>query len=56
MTIIPGLRTRLLAQGHRFLPRRVMARMTGKMLAPAEQHTTTDPQAGSPPPAPDTQG
>jgi hypothetical protein len=38
MTVIPGLRTRLLAQGHRFLPRRVMARMTGKMLAPAEQH------------------
>ena len=34
MTVIPGLRTRLLAQGHRFLPRTVMARMTGKMLAP----------------------
>src|SRR5215471_17998328 len=39
MTIIPGLRTRLLAQGHRFLPRTVMARMTGKMLAPAQKHT-----------------
>src|SRR5215469_1045666 len=47
MTVIPGLRTRLLAQGHRFLPRTVIARMTGKMLAPAEKHTTTDPQAGS---------
>jgi short-subunit dehydrogenase len=34
MTVVPGLRTRLLAQGHRFLPRTVMARMTGKMLAP----------------------
>jgi short-subunit dehydrogenase len=47
MTIIPGLRTRLLAQGHRFLPRRVMVRMTGKMLAPAEHHATTDSQARS---------
>ena len=35
MTVIPGLRTRLLAQGHRFLPRTVMARMTGRMLSPA---------------------
>jgi short-subunit dehydrogenase len=35
MTVIPGLRTSLLAQGHRFLPRTVMARMTGKMLAPS---------------------
>jgi short-subunit dehydrogenase len=34
MTVIPGLRTRLLAQGHRFVPRTVMARMTGRMLAP----------------------
>jgi short-subunit dehydrogenase len=34
MTVIPGLRTRFLAQGHRFLPRTVMARMAGKMLAP----------------------
>src|SRR5215831_6932681 len=39
MTVVPGLRTRLLAQGHRFLPRTVMARMTGKMLAPAQKHT-----------------
>src|SRR5215831_1149533 len=43
MTIVPGLRTRLLAQGHRFLPRRVMTRMTGRMLAPADEHTTADP-------------
>ena len=34
MTVIPGLRTRFLAQGHRFLPRTVMARMTGRMLSP----------------------
>ena len=54
MTIIPGLRTRLGAQGHRFLPRTVMARITGKMLAPAEQHATTDPEQSATPPAPDT--
>ena len=53
MTIIPGLRTRVLAQGYRFLPRTVMARMTGKMLAPAEQHATTDPKHAPTPPAPD---
>jgi len=41
MTVIPGLRTRLLAQGHRFLPRTVMARMTGKMLAAGQEDTTT---------------
>lgn len=35
MTVIPGLRTRILAQGHRFFPRTVMARMTGRMLAPS---------------------
>jgi short-subunit dehydrogenase len=35
MTVIPGLRTRLMAQGHRFFPRTAMARMTGKMLAPS---------------------
>ena len=34
MTVIPGLRTRVLAQGHRFLPRTVMVRMAAKMLAP----------------------
>ena len=49
----PGLRTRLLAQGHRFLPRTVMARMTGKMLAPAGQHTTTDTERAATPPIPD---
>jgi len=40
MTVIPGLRTRCLAQGHRFFPRAVMARMSGRMLAssPAAQH------------------
>ncbi|HEY2307654.1 MAG TPA: SDR family oxidoreductase [Streptosporangiaceae bacterium] len=40
MTVIPGLRTRFLAQGHRFFPRTIMARMTGRMLAPspAEHH------------------
>jgi short-subunit dehydrogenase len=35
MTVIPGLRTRFLAQGYRFLPRTVMVRMTGRMLAPS---------------------
>ena len=34
MTVIPGLRNRLLAQGHRFLPRPVMARITRRMLLP----------------------
>ena len=51
MTIIPGLRTRVLAQGHRFLPRTVMARMTGRMLAPAGQHITTDAATPSAPDA-----
>jgi short-subunit dehydrogenase len=35
MTVIPGLRTSFLAQGHRFLPRTIMARMAGRMLAPS---------------------
>jgi uncharacterized protein len=35
MTVIPDLRTRLMAQGHRFLPRTVMARMPAPMLAPS---------------------
>jgi len=35
MDVIPGLRTRILAQGHRFLPRTLMARMAAKMLAPS---------------------
>jgi short-subunit dehydrogenase len=38
MTVIPGLRTRFLAQGHRFFPRTVMARMAGRMLAPSPAH------------------
>ena len=37
MTIIPGLRTRFLAEGHRFFPRATMVRMAGRMLAPAKQ-------------------
>ena len=45
MTIIPGLRTRLMAQGHRFFPRTVMARMTGKMLAPSQATHDDRPQA-----------
>src|SRR5215831_1387134 len=53
MTVIPDLRTRLLAQGHRFVPRTVMARMTGKMLAPAQEHATADPEHAATPPAPD---
>ena len=56
MTIVPGLRTRLRAQGHRFLPRTVMARMTGRMLAPAGKHTTTDPKPAATPPTPDARG
>jgi short-subunit dehydrogenase len=47
MTVIPGLRTRFLAQGHRFLPRTVMARMTGKMLAPSAAGPHDGQQAGS---------
>jgi len=35
MTIVPGLCTRLLTQGHRFLPRTVLARVAARMLAPA---------------------
>jgi uncharacterized protein len=35
MTVIPGRRTRFLAQGHRFLPRTVMVRLSAKMLAPS---------------------
>jgi short-subunit dehydrogenase len=47
MTVIPGMRTRLLAQGHRFMPRTVMARMTGKMLAPSPAAGHGGKQAGS---------
>jgi short-subunit dehydrogenase len=34
MTVIPGARNRLLAQGYRFTPRRQMVRLSGRMLAP----------------------
>jgi short-subunit dehydrogenase len=47
MTVIPGLRTRLLAQGHRFFPRTVMARMAGKMLAPSAAARHDRQQAGN---------
>jgi short-subunit dehydrogenase len=47
MTVIPGLRTRLLAQGHRFLPRTVMAGMAGKMLAPSPAARHHGQQAGN---------
>src|SRR5262245_8272153 len=53
MTVIPGLRTRLLAQGHRFLPRTVMARMTGKMLAPGPGGHRDRSEHAATPPAPD---
>jgi uncharacterized protein len=50
MTVIPGARTRLLAQGHRFLPRTVMARLAGKALAPSPQRpgATTRSREGPP--------
>jgi short-subunit dehydrogenase len=47
MTVIPGLRTRLLAQGYRFFPRTVMARMTGRMLAPSPAARHDGQQAGN---------
>jgi len=47
MTVIPGLRTRFMAQGHRFFPRTVMARMTGKMLAPSPATHHDRPQSPS---------
>jgi short-subunit dehydrogenase len=37
MTVVPGLRTRFLAEGHRFFPRTTMVRVAGRMLAPARQ-------------------
>ncbi len=39
MTVIPKLHTRFLAQSHRFVPRTVMARMAGRMLAPVGSPT-----------------
>ena len=53
MTVIPGLRTRFLSQGYRFLPRTVMARMTGKMLAPSPGAHHDRPKYAATPPAPD---
>jgi short-subunit dehydrogenase len=53
MTVIPGLRTRFLAQGYRFFPRTLMARMTGKMLAPSPAANHDGQQAGNHAPAPD---
>jgi uncharacterized protein len=46
MTVIPGLRTRFMAQGHRFVPRAVMVRMTGKMLTPSPGAHHDRQQAG----------
>jgi short-subunit dehydrogenase len=34
MTVIPGLRTLFMAQGHRFVSRTMLVRMAGRMLAP----------------------
>jgi len=47
MTVVPGLRTRFLAQGYRFFPRTVMARMTGRMLAPSSAGGHDGQQAGN---------
>ena len=35
MTVVPGLRNRVLAETYRFFPRTVMARVSGRMLSPA---------------------
>jgi short-subunit dehydrogenase len=53
MTVVPGLRTSFLAQGYRFFPRTLMARMTGKMLAPSPAADHDRQQAGNNAPAPD---
>ena len=53
MTVVPGLRTRFLAQGHRFFPRKVMVRMTGKMLAASPGAEHDRPVHAATPPAPD---
>ena len=47
MTVIPGLRTRFLAQGHRFFPRTVMARMAAWLLAPSPAARHHGQQAGN---------
>jgi short-subunit dehydrogenase len=51
MTVIPGLRTSFLAQSYRFFPRTVVARMTGKMLAPSPAAHHDGQQAGNQAPA-----
>src|SRR5215472_14198032 len=50
MTVIPGLRTRFLAQGYRYFPRTVMARMAGRLLAPGPtaRHGAISPQPAGP--------
>lgn len=35
MTVVPGLRTHFLAEGYRFMPRTIMAKLAGRLLAPA---------------------
>ena len=53
MTVVPGLRTSFLAQSYRFFPRTLVARMTGKMLAPSPAAHHDGQQAGDQAPAPD---
>src|SRR5215475_2044655 len=53
MTVIPGLRTRFRAQGYRFFPRTVMARMAGRLLAPGPAARHDGQQAGNHGDAPD---
>ena len=53
MTVVPGLRTSFLAQSYRFFPRTLVARMTGKMLAPSPAAHHDGQQAGNQAPAPD---
>jgi short-subunit dehydrogenase len=47
MTVVPGLRTRFRAQGYRFFPRTVMARMAGRLLAPGPAARHGGQQAGN---------
>jgi short-subunit dehydrogenase len=46
MTVIPGLRTRFMAEGHRLMPRTAMVRLVGRMLAP--RAPAGAPQPGNP--------
>jgi hypothetical protein len=52
MTVIPGLRTRFLAQGHRFFPRKVMVRMAAKLLAPSPAASHAEQKQAAVAPAP----